>query len=215
MPISQEKVTKLIDLDLPSSLSKSDGDEIKKEVGDFILVSVLDYVGDGKSPVSGRAFKQLSKEYAEEEKGGRRLANLELDGDMLRSLTYEVTNSGIEFGIFDSTQAPKAFNHNEGDTLPKRQFIPEDKQKFVGDIEKGIREIVNRRIMEASEGRLEERRRPRSTPSDNRRTNEILEDLREHRLSTQVVNAEPVGFSIFGQTPLDQLVRSILSGESS
>ena len=121
MPITLDQVTKEIDLKLPDSLPDAIKSDIKAEVGDFVLVSILDYVGDGKSPVSGRAFKALDKEYAEREKGGRTLPNLELEGDMLRSLEFKPTDKGIEIGIFDSSQTPKAFNHNTGDTLPKRQ----------------------------------------------------------------------------------------------
>jgi hypothetical protein len=211
MPITLDQVTKEIDLQLPDSLPKSLTDDIKAEVGDFVLVSILDYVGEGKSPVSGRAFKQLDKNYADEEKGGRRTPNLELEGDMLRSLEFKNTSKGIEIGIFDSSQAPKAYNHNVGDTLPKRQFIPEPRQRFVGEIEKGINDLVNRRLVSGNEDGDEGRARrtpPRSTPSDERSTPEI-------RASRAEVSA-PVARSfnpLSGISAFDSIIRNIIDGE--
>ena len=177
----------MINLDLPETLPKSDRDEIKREVGEYVKTAILDYVGDGKSPVSGRAFKKLSGEYAEREKGGRTLPNLELEGDMLNSLDFRVVEKGVEVGIFDSSQAPKAYNHNVGDTLPKRQFIPAARQSFVGEIEAGIKEIVNEKLREAVASRLEPAERPRQTPSDTRATAEILAD-RESRVNFAIAN---------------------------
>lgn len=170
-------MTKEVNLDLPSTLPKSVADDIKKEVGDFVVTSILDYVGQGKSPVTGRSFKQLSEEYADDKKGGRREPNLDLEGDMLNSLKAELTPKGIEVGIFDGSQAPKAYNHCVGDTLPKRQFIPEPKQRFVGDIEKGIAEIVARGVMENDRGSFQAREEPRRTPSDERSGEEIRRDF--------------------------------------
>jgi hypothetical protein len=61
---------------------------------------------------------------------------------MLDSLTFEVTGTKVIIGIFDSDQAPKAYNHNTGDTLPMRQFIPTEDQTFKRDIMRGIDEII-------------------------------------------------------------------------
>jgi hypothetical protein len=215
MPITQDQVTKEIDLQLPDILPESVASEIKRDVGDYVTVAILDYVGQGQSPVQGgKKFKQLSKEYADEEKGGRREPNLELNGDMLGSLTYKATDKGVEVGIFDSSQAPKAYNHCVGDTLPKRQFIPDKSQSFVGEIEKGIRELVNKRIMESALGEFEPRPQPRSTPSDNRQTQEILKDIKKNdvSVSTQTTRA-PTAFSFFGTGTLSQTIKDILSGE--
>jgi hypothetical protein len=212
MPISQDQVTKEVDLNLPSGLSSSVAKDIKEEVGDFIKVSILDYVGDGKSPVTGRPFKALNKGYAEEEKGGRRLANLDLNGDMLNALESKVTSDGVEVGIFDSGQSPKAFNHNQGDTLPRRQFIPEPKQKFVGDIERGINEIVKRRIAEVATDQFTPRERPRTGPSDFSSASEIA--ARDVSVSSSpVTNTSKSAFDVFlSGGSLSAFVKSILDG---
>jgi hypothetical protein len=45
-------------------------------------------------------------------------------------------------GVFDSDEAPKAYNHNVGDTLPQRQFIPMEDQNFKSEIMAGIDEVI-------------------------------------------------------------------------
>lgn len=215
MPISQDQVTKEVNLNLPSGLDSSVAKEIKEEVGDFIKVSILDYVGDGKSPVTGRPFKALNTDYAEEEKGGRRLANLDLNGDMLNAVEFKITPDGVEVGIFDSGQSPKAYNHNQGDTLPRRQFIPEPKQRFVGDIERGINEIVKRRIAEVATDQFQPRERARTTPSDFSSSEEIAASDATV-VSSTVTTASASSFSSFlSGGSLDKFVRSILSGKES
>lgn len=207
MPITLDQVTKEIDLKLPDSLPDDIKSDIKKEVGDFVKVSILDYVGEGKSPVSGRAFKRLDKDYAEHDKGGRTLPNLELNGDMLSSLDFKETAKGIEIGIFDSGQAPKAFNHNTGDTLPKRQFIPEPKQNFVGEIEKGINELINKRLLQLADPDAQPRERrtpPRQAPSDNRGTDEI-------RASRAEVSSRFTQSTV--PTIFDSFIRDLFSGK--
>ena len=109
--------------------------------------SILDYVGEAKSPVSGGKYKaKLSPEYAKEK--GTTLANLDLNGDMLSSLEFvplSLTKDKIvlEVGIFDEDQAIKSYNHNKGDTLPQRQFIPDKGEKFKKDILNGLEDILN------------------------------------------------------------------------
>jgi hypothetical protein len=215
MPITQDQVTKEIDLQIPDVIPEGVANEIKRDVGDYVTVAILDYVGQGQSPVrGGKKFKQLSKDYADDEKGGRREPNLELNGDMLGALTYKTTDKGIEVGIFDSSQAPKAYNHNVGDTLPKRAFIPQPKESFVGEIEKGIRELVNKRIVESALGEFEPRPQPRSTPSDTRQTSDILKDLKNNDVSVSArTTLAPTALSFFGTTTLSQTIRDILSGE--
>ena len=72
--------------------SKREKEEAMREVKDLLLSEILDSVGDGISPVTGRKFKKLSKDYIKkkEDEGGTVLAgggsNLELDGGLLSGL---------------------------------------------------------------------------------------------------------------------------------
>ena len=149
------KVTKRLNLrgyEGFTDLTPAQKAEVKSEVADFVKESILDYVGEAKSPVNGRAFKGLSKDY-KKVKGklsSSRIANLELTGDMLDSLDYQIYRDGVEVGIFDSQEALKADNHNKFSSaskrtaLPKRQFIPNKGESFTRDIESEIGEIIKR-----------------------------------------------------------------------
>lgn len=146
MAIDLKKITKEINLDL-SDVPISQRSAVKQEVGQFVVDEILRSVSNASSPVSGGRYKKtLSKEYADEMKGGNRTANLELEGDMLDSLEFKNTRSGIEVGIFKSSEVGKADGHNNfsgQSKLPTRQFIPKEKEKFKRNIEAGIKQIVN------------------------------------------------------------------------
>lgn len=138
-----DKVTKKLDLDL-SKVPRGRRAQVKEEIGEFVVGEILDQVAQGRSPVAGKGrFKQLNPNYADKEKGGDRNPNLDLEGDMLNSVTSKNTADGIEVGVFKQSEVPKAFNHNTGDTLPQRQFIPEEKEGFKRDIQSGIDRIIN------------------------------------------------------------------------
>ena len=127
--------------------SDSDISEIMSDVSDLVKEKVLDYVGSGESPVSGRgAFKKLNPEYAKDQKGGNRTANLELEGDLLDSVKVIQAGNKLRLTV-DEDQQPKADGHNNfsGESkLPVRRFIPYAKQDetFKSDIIKTIRDIV-------------------------------------------------------------------------
>jgi len=135
------KVTYKLDLfqlgleDVPSERH----DEVKNEIGEFLVEQILQDVGSTKSPVAGqpRNFKSLSPDYKElKSKQAPGIPNLELNGDMLDSLKFNITSDGVEIGIFDSKEAKKADNHNKFSAkskrtkVPKRQFIPNDDESF-------------------------------------------------------------------------------------
>jgi hypothetical protein len=139
--MSQSQVTWTLTIDelsgVPGELKRA----VLNEVGEYLVTSVLDYVAESRSPVSGGKFKaKLSKDYAERE--GKDTANLDLTGSMLDSLTYRIRGNSVEIGVFDSDEAPKAYNHNVGDTLPQRQFIPMEDQNFKSEIMAGIDEVI-------------------------------------------------------------------------
>lgn len=136
------EITKKITLDLKGIQNKA---QAKKDVGEFVVNEILRNLSEGKSPVSGERFKKLSKEYADQFKGGDRKPNLELEGDMLDALTFKNRADGIEVGVFKKKELGKADGHNNfsGDSkLPKRRFIPDEGQDFKANINKGIKQIL-------------------------------------------------------------------------
>ena len=146
-----DKVSKTINLNdfgFDKIKNAADKAEAKKEVGDLIVNEILRYVQDGTSPVSGYGgFTELSTEYAKQQKGGNKKPNLELNGDLLDALEFKTGRGDqIEFGIFKSSQVPKADGHNNfsGDSnLPLRRFIPDENESLKRDIESKIKTIIN------------------------------------------------------------------------
>lgn len=134
-----------------SELSKAKKREILDDIADLVLTSVLEYVGEGKSPVKGYgAFKQLNKDYAEKEHGGNRKAKLELSGDMLDAMHVKVKGDRLILTI-DEDQQGKADGHNNfsGDSLlPTRRFVPKGKdgETFKDDILKEIKGVIEDNI---------------------------------------------------------------------
>jgi hypothetical protein len=135
----------LTGIDIPKENRKRASDEVARAVIDYIL----DYVGEGKSPVSGGAWKKkLTQEYEKKKKdeSGVNFANLESSGALLDSLEARVARDGtIEVGIFESSQVGKADGHNNfsgKSELPTRQFIPKKNQTFKQEIIRGLREIM-------------------------------------------------------------------------
>ena len=145
------KTTYRLKLDL-SSVPKEDREAAKQEVADYILEQALEDVAKSRSPVTGRPFKRLSKEYKEQKKkiSGSSTANLELFGDMLDSLKSKPYRDGIDFGIWDQQQSLKADNHNKFSAkskrtkLPARKFIPNkaNEEKFRPEIRREIQNII-------------------------------------------------------------------------
>lgn len=122
---------------------------VKDEIGEFVVNQVLQHASRGSSPVKGEgSFKSLTKEYAKAEKGGRRLANLELEGDLLNAYGFRRSRNGVITGIMSAKERPKADGHNhltpesERSVNPKRRIVPASDQKFNGIIERGIKRIV-------------------------------------------------------------------------
>ena len=147
MPISKEVTTWTYNVPIPDNIRSEDKTKFLEEVGQYLVDSMLDKIGDGMSPVKGNGkFQLLKKDYAESEHGGERKPILDAHGDMLQALTYKIVGNSLEIGIFDSEQAIKSYNHNVGDTLPKRQFIPNEGETLKADIMRGIGGITDEYI---------------------------------------------------------------------
>lgn len=150
MTIKKSEVSWQFDGELPDGLSKSEKDELLEEIGSYVVESMLDLIADGKSPVTGRNFQRLSKGYADKEKGGNRSSNLELNGDLLAALDFEIDKGKLKVGFFDEDQAIKAFGHQTGfeghpwldGVAPARPIVPEKGEAFASRIERGIDEII-------------------------------------------------------------------------
>lgn len=156
MPITKKEVSKTISL--KSKLRNiEDKKSALEEVGEYLRDSILDSLGDAETPVQGGSYKAtLSDPYKKIKAkiSGSKDANLELFGDMLDALDYNINprKGTVTVGIFDDEQAEKAYGHNTGfkghpnpkmrGNKNKRQFIPNSKQKFKEEIMNGIDRIL-------------------------------------------------------------------------
>lgn len=135
--------------------------EALDEVQKFIREKALTFIGEGKSPVQGGAWKRtLSPEYKKEKakKSSADFANMELEGDMLDALEVKALNSErLSYGFFDEEQAAKADGHNNfsgKSKLPLRESVPNEKkdQTFNRAIWNGVKEILSKYSIEDEDG---------------------------------------------------------------
>lgn len=112
---------------------------IKNQVGSFIVQEINRFLDGSNSPVGGQGKLKNKKD-------GEPSQLLER-GTMRSFIDHEDKSTNvIDIGIF--ADAPererlKAFNHNVGDTLPQRQFIPDKDESFKKQINTGIRAIID------------------------------------------------------------------------
>lgn len=148
-------IKKTVKLNL-SKVPRNKRAEVKEEIAELLLDSVLEHVSEGKSPVQGeRSFKGLSKEYKKVKSkiSGSTKPNMELFGDMLDDLKAVADKgSSVSIGFMkDASEKSKlkAENHNkwtsraEKTKVPKRRFIPKGEQEFKKDIMRQVNEIIN------------------------------------------------------------------------
>jgi hypothetical protein len=124
--------------EVKAQISADVADLVRREVGD-------DAVNNARSSVTGMKFKKLSKEYKAQKvaagKGGT--ANLLLNGDMLGSLKKSSTVQTVKLKITKAKEIKKFYNHNFGDTVPKRQALPNKGEGFRSGIMKKINKVIS------------------------------------------------------------------------
>ena len=141
--ISKDKIEAKLDL---SRILKGVESDRKRDISAKIARALREAVGDdavnkAQSSVTGKKFKKLSKAYQKikkaQGKGGK--ANLVLDGDMLGALRESNGVQTVTMKIKGEKEILKAYNHFTGDTLPKRQALPDEGEAF----RPGIIKILN------------------------------------------------------------------------
>lgn len=117
-----------------------------EEISFLVHAEILRYVASGNSPVGGYGkFEKLTKNYANSQKGGSRLPNLELTGDMLSALEVKPRGGKIVVQITgkEGDKADGHNNHSGESKLPTRRFIPKDDEVFKRSIESSIKQIID------------------------------------------------------------------------
>lgn len=100
------------------NLDQGEKEEFAQSLIDLIRNRTLSGVN-----IRGTEFKQYSKKYAEQKGVSRDAVDMFLKGDMLESIEAKISGQNITLEIDGGVDALKSFNHNTGDTLPKRQFF--------------------------------------------------------------------------------------------
>tara|TARA_Y100000593_G_scaffold76291_1_gene140972 strand:- start:88 stop:564 length:477 start_codon:yes stop_codon:yes gene_type:complete len=134
MPIKKGKMSFKVDLtseldDLGISGNKRK--QAAQAAGEVALGGILEATSQEVSPVNRmRGFPALQKDYKKfkRKKGKGSKANLRLNEEMLPSMRVEADKNSFTIKITDSVEKKKAYNHNTGDTLPRRQFLPNDEE---------------------------------------------------------------------------------------
>lgn len=130
-------------------LDSKEKKELMDEIGEYLKFTMLDFIGDRKSPVDGDEFEKLSPKYAK--KVGHKYSDLQYEGDMLDALDYKTKRGGeIQVGFFDKLQSAKAYGHTTGmeghpwleGVTPKRKIIPIEGETFDEEIMTGIEQLI-------------------------------------------------------------------------
>ena len=143
-------------INLKELLGRSPTPQERVSIGQDLIDRILERTESGKS-LSGHKFKAYSKEYKDsldfQAFGKTNRVNMTLTGDMLASIDIlKETKDTITIGIAGD-EAPKAFNHQTGDTVPKRRFFGVTK----GDTKKAVRDNKNSNVEAPSEDNFVDR----------------------------------------------------------
>jgi len=137
---------KELDLNIP----KANRAEALKAAAEYLKEISLEYIGEGKSPVSGGEWvKKLSPAYAKikGEESSVNFSNLELTGGFLDSFTVEPDGNKVVFDV-----APDDYGRAEGfitgqygkhSEIKPRQFTPQKGETFKSAILKELKSILS------------------------------------------------------------------------
>jgi hypothetical protein len=130
LKVSQSELS--LEIDLKEVFGRSVNTQaLQISMGEFLIDRILKRTSEGKGVENGEVVKlksPYSDEYANslEFKGfdkQKNKVNMKLTGSMLSSIEVLSTgDSKIKIGI-DNEDTPKAYNHQTGDTVPKRPFF--------------------------------------------------------------------------------------------
>lgn len=143
MAIRKDEVTYTFDLSevVPefTLLDSDQKDHIKSLVAETVIDGIQSHLDKSSSPVSKGKFKSFKKDGDP--------SQLFDKGKMRKAISWkEGEGDNIEVGIFSAKEAIKAFNHNTGDTLPTRKFIPSEDEKFKVSILNAVKRVIRDEI---------------------------------------------------------------------
>ena len=123
-------------------LGKTPSERQKQAFYELVADKMQERTTSGKD-INGNNFKPYSKEYAKQKGVTRNSVDLVLTGKMLTSFEEAQRQKNVVKVKLRDEEAPKAYNHNVGDTLPERTFfgvIEESEVNDIVDTVKGLEE---------------------------------------------------------------------------
>ena len=133
-------------------------DELKQAIGQEIIDRIIRRTESGKA-IGGK--KDLKKPYSESYAESldfkafgksKNKVNMKLTGDMLGSMDVtEIKGNKITIGFEGDEENAKAFNHNFGDTVPKRPFFGLNKNELT-DIKRTFKSELKEALKEQRSG---------------------------------------------------------------
>lgn len=136
LKLSLDEVSQTINLSKEAGIDLSDDPALVNEIGQEIIDFMVDRAKDGRGLGGVKLKSPYSKEYSEslEFKAfgkNKSEVNMTLRGDMLSSIDLVNDDpSKLKIAIAEDDEIPKAYNHNVGDTVPKRPFFGLDKSEL-------------------------------------------------------------------------------------
>lgn len=109
------------EIDLTEILGRTPSEVEARQFIDDAINLIIERTQSGED-INGKSFKQYSEDYAKLKGVSRGAVDLTLMGDMLAGINGELDRGNIKLFI-EEDQVPKAYNHNVGDTLPRRTFF--------------------------------------------------------------------------------------------
>lgn len=148
LTLKKSDVSQTINLEELFGVSFRGERELRLAIAQKIIDHIKERTESGKT-VSGGSFAPYSKEYKKTTifsllKSGN-TPDLTLTGNMLASI--DVLGEGpntIRIGFGDETERLKAFNHNTGDTVPRRPFFGVSKEEAKKVVLEEFKEEIDR-----------------------------------------------------------------------
>lgn len=109
------------EIDLEEILGRVPSEVEARQFIDDAINLIIERTQSGED-INGRRFKAYSEEYAKIKGTSRGDVDLTLMGDMLAGINADFERGKVKL-FMEPDQVPKAYNHNVGDTLPKRTFF--------------------------------------------------------------------------------------------
>lgn len=158
---SKSETSSSLDLFEGVNLSPKGKEQVREEVGTYLVEQTLAGVSESKSVVQGESIPSLSKGPYRKKKLdelGTARADLVFSGEMLDELSFESTKDGIKIGVFGD-RAPVLDGHSNlsgKSKLPQRRIIPDEGQSYKRNIQTEVERIISDAVAEESDFTLQD-----------------------------------------------------------